>query len=63
MATDSVMSPPCEPAGAMWLIRTSFIVILKKSFCPSPDLRATTVTVAKCLPWAQCLASTGDALS
>ena len=33
---DSIRSPPLDPAGWTLSMKTSFMVITRKSFCPSP---------------------------
>ena len=44
-------------------MKTSFSVTVIKSFCPSPAFLHVNLASLKCLPEAQFLASTGDALS
>src|SRR5678815_2068177 len=58
-----MISPPWPPLGLTLVMKTSFMVRTKKSFWPSPALRAVSLASLKCLPDAHCLARTGEALS
>src|SRR5512139_4331876 len=61
--TSSVIEPSSLPEGATLVTNTSFMVITRNAFWPSPALQAVGLASLKCLPAAQCLARTGEALS